>query len=282
MKLIEFITKFPDEDSCRSHLKKLREKDGIRCVKCGAKHHYWKNDKGMWECKSCGHRTSLTSGTVMHASKLPLRYWFIAIHLLTATKKSFSAQEIQNQLGHKYYEPIWAMCHKLREMMGRREDRYLLGGSIEIDEGMFSSFCIGKEGDEGKKDEKKKRGRGSQTKSTVVVMVESEEVQDDTKPGRPSRKVGFIRMAKVKDSTSGTLNEVVGQRAENDSNAITDGHKGYLHLQEELESVTQIVASGADSCKVLPWVHICIANTKRWFLAIHHAISKDYIQHYLN
>lgn len=45
----------------------------------------------------------------MPGSKLSLMYWFTAIHLLTATKKTFSAKEIQRQLGHKRYQPIWEM-----------------------------------------------------------------------------------------------------------------------------------------------------------------------------
>lgn len=38
--------------------------------------------------------------------------------LLTATKKGFSSNEIQRQLGLKCYEPVWAMVHKLRKAMG--------------------------------------------------------------------------------------------------------------------------------------------------------------------
>jgi hypothetical protein len=48
----------------------------------------------------------LRANTVMHKSKLPFRYWFIAMHLLTSTKKSFSAKELQRQLGHKRYHPV--------------------------------------------------------------------------------------------------------------------------------------------------------------------------------
>lgn len=53
--------------------------------------------------------------------------------LLTATKKGFSLKEIQRQLGLKRYEPVWAMVHKLRKAMGKRDDRYTLEGMIEID-----------------------------------------------------------------------------------------------------------------------------------------------------
>ena len=122
MNLLNFIEQYPDEDSCRLKLKTLRDK-GVVCRKCGGT-NYWKNDKWQYECKSCKTRTTLKSGTVMHGSQLPLRYWFIAMHLLTSTKKSFSALELQRQLGHKYYEPIWGMLHKLRLCMGKRDSQY--------------------------------------------------------------------------------------------------------------------------------------------------------------
>jgi len=118
MNLLEFTKKFPSEESCRAYLKRKREEQGIVCSKCGCVHHYYKKNRNEWACKKCGHRTTLTSGTVMHGTKLPIMYWFIAIHLLTSTKKSFSASEIQRQLGHKRYQPIWELLHKLRSVMG--------------------------------------------------------------------------------------------------------------------------------------------------------------------
>ena len=90
--------------------------------------------KETYECKHCGYRQSLRANTVMHGSQLPFRYWFIAIHLLTSTKKSFSASELQRQLGHSTYNLIWAMLHKLRQVMGMRDARYQLSEVIELDE----------------------------------------------------------------------------------------------------------------------------------------------------
>lgn len=137
MNLLNFIEQFPDEQSCKLKYKEVRDKVGVTCSACGKKEHYWKKDKWQYECKSCGKRTTLRSGTVMHGSQLSFRYWFIAIHLLTSTKKSFSALELQRQLGHSCYEPIWEMLHKLREVMGRRDGEYELSGVIELDEGFL-------------------------------------------------------------------------------------------------------------------------------------------------
>src|SRR5690606_5330100 len=109
MKLIEFIKEYSDERACKDKFKEMRDKQGVVCKKCNRTEHYWKRDKECYECKKCHFRTSLRSGTVMHSSKLSYQDWFIAMHLLTSTKKSFSAKEVQRQLGRKRYEPVWAM-----------------------------------------------------------------------------------------------------------------------------------------------------------------------------
>ncbi len=93
----------------------------------------------------------------MQASNLPFRYWFIAIHLLTGTKKTFSAKELQRQIGHKFYEPIWFMMQKLRVTMGSRDSRYKLDKIVELDEGFFE--VVDTEQNEEEKSAPKKRGR---------------------------------------------------------------------------------------------------------------------------
>ena len=121
MTLIDFIKDYPDEFSCKTKFKQYREHVGVVCPKCGSYDHYWRRDKECYECKHCKHRQGLRANTVMHKTKLPYRYWFITMHLLTSTKKSFSAKELQRQLGHKRYHPVWHMSHKLREAMGKPE-----------------------------------------------------------------------------------------------------------------------------------------------------------------
>ncbi len=46
--------------------------------------------------------------------------------LISATKKGFSAKEMQKQLGLKRYEPVWQMTHKLRKVMGERDAAYTM------------------------------------------------------------------------------------------------------------------------------------------------------------
>ena len=170
MKLIDFISKFPDEESCKTKLREYRERHGVVCPRCGSIQHYWKRDKECFECKSCHYRQSLKANTVMHGSQLPVRYWFIAMHLLTSTKKSISASELQRQPGHRNYNPIWAMLHKLRVAMGTRDSRYEVSGMVEVDEGFFST-----EVPEGDKDKPLKRGkvRLNVDPSSVIISDDS-------------------------------------------------------------------------------------------------------------
>ncbi len=108
MKIFEFNKYFPDEATCRRKFKEMRDKEGVTCQHCASHDVVWLESKQQYQCKHCRHRTTLRSGTVMHGSKLPFHYWFIAMHLLTATKKSISAAELQRQLGHNRYQPcVW-------------------------------------------------------------------------------------------------------------------------------------------------------------------------------
>src|SRR5215211_833476 len=109
MNILNFNKKFPDEETCRLYLKEKREKEGIICKKCGSEKHYWFANMQLWKCAGCGARLSLRAGTIMEKSHLPVLTWFTCIHLMTSVKKSFSALEMQRQLGLKRYEPVWYM-----------------------------------------------------------------------------------------------------------------------------------------------------------------------------
>ena len=131
----------------------------------------------------------------MECSKLPYRYWFAAMHFLTVNKKSFSAKSIQEELGHKRYEPIWAMLHKLRVVMGVRDAKYQLTEWIELDEGFFEKVNDAKE-TEDKEPSESKRGRGSEKQAKVLVAVESnpETADDKDKKHNKGRKAGHLKM----------------------------------------------------------------------------------------
>lgn len=275
MNLISFTKQFPNEESCRQHLKEQREKQGIVCSKCGCVHHYWKKNRNEWQCKKCGHRTTLTSGTVMHGTKLSIMYWYIAMHLLTSTKKSFSALEMQRQLGHNRYQPIWELMHKLRNVMGQRDAEYQLCGSIELDEGFFST-----QKDETEKDKPLKAGRGSQKKAKVLVMAESTPVEGSKM--NIKKQVGYIKMVVIPNLKASTIDVEVVDNIKKESSLITDASSSYVHFKNLVNEHVSQVIEPKEVGKVLPWVHIVISNAKRLLLDIYHDVKSEFLQSYLN
>lgn len=276
MNLIEFTNSFPDEESCKLKFKEYREHVGVICPKCGGKAHYWKKDKEQFECKSCKTRTTLKSGTVMHKSKLPYRYWFIAMHLLTSTKKSFSAKEIQRQLGHKRYHPIWHMTHKLRASMGKRDGEYVLAGQIELDDGFFAT-----ETPKEQKDEPIKRGRGSQKKTKVLVMAESEKIEAPGK-GKKPRRVGYLKMKVMEDLKKETITTLVESMVSGNSKLDTDKSNSYVDLSGYVNTHKAEVIPKEKIGEKLPWVHIAISNAKRQLLNSYHNVKPEFLQNYLD
>ncbi len=213
----------------------------------------------------------------MHKSKLPYRYWFITMHLLTSTKKSFSAKEIQRQLGHKRYTPIWHMVHKLRKAMGKRDDEYILASSIELDEGFFST-----EVPEYQKAERLKRGRGSQKKTKVLVMAESQEVAT-AEEGKKPRKVGYLKMKVIEDLRKETINKVVQSSVNlRETSIVSDDSTSYVDLKGFVKHHEREVIHKEKIGEKLPWVHITISNAKRQLLNSYHNIKPEFLQSYLD
>jgi len=133
MKLSEFYKYFPDESTCCQILRCIREKEGVICKKCGSVEYYWKEDKKSFECKECKYRTSLKNGTIIENSNLPLKYWLSTIAYLNIIGKKISALELQKEIGHKRYEPIWFMLKKIKNMSEADYFLYKVSDYIQLD-----------------------------------------------------------------------------------------------------------------------------------------------------
>jgi transposase-like zinc ribbon protein len=86
MNILEFTRRFPTEKSCRNYLKEVRQENGIKCKTCNIEtDHYWLENIEKFQCSICKSRTNLRHGTLMEKSKVPVRTWFMCIHLMTTT-----------------------------------------------------------------------------------------------------------------------------------------------------------------------------------------------------
>src|SRR5580693_4360501 len=98
--LAELQNSFPDEESCAAFLFKQRWPDGFVCPGCGKRRVVGlKSRPRLHECLDCGRQTSVTAGTTMHRSKLPLTTWFWAAHLMRTHPYTRGGCRFEGQLG---------------------------------------------------------------------------------------------------------------------------------------------------------------------------------------
>lgn len=275
MELINQLSICKDENACRTLFKNYRDKKGVVCKRCGGKNHFYINTVHKYECKDCHWQTTLRSGTLLESSKLPYHYWIFAITMMTSIKRSISAKEMQRQLGHKRYEPIWAMMHKIRLAMGNHDEKYTLDGLVELDD----AFVKTHNEDEGS--DNNKRGRGTTEKTNVLVMckVDSGNSQVKHKKGTAFR---YVKMVVMPNQKGDTIDKVAKETLSKESIVISDNFRSFSGIKKIVSKHLSVTLPPKMADKVLPWVHTSISNAKRQLLGTHGGVKTDYLQNYLN
>ena len=111
------------------------------------------------------------------------------------------------------------MMHKIRSVMGLRDDCHALTGAIELDEGFFETVDRDRD-----REEPNKRGRGSQKRTTVLAMVESKANPGNTNVNRPDRKVKYLKMKVIENLRSGTINQGIEAGVDQGTHVTTDDY----------------------------------------------------------
>src|SRR3954467_7611704 len=161
---------YPDEEACRKAWFAWRWPEGFKCPQCAGSTYGEIRGRQLLQCRQCRHQTSLIAGTVLQGTKLPMRVWFRAMHLLAQGKKGLSNIELGRRLGIST-NAAWRVQHKLMQTMIERDRRYKLGASgprIEIDD----AYIGGERTGEGS-------GRGRRGHTPFIIAVET------TANGRP-------------------------------------------------------------------------------------------------
>lgn len=301
MKIHEFYRIYDTEEKCIEKFRSVREPLLGSCPRCGAHSYRWVAKKNSFECTACRKRISLTSGTVMEKSKIPMRDWFQTMHLMTSIKQVLSAKEIMYQLSYDSYEPVWLMMMKLRDVMGKRDNEYNLDRWVEVDEAFFPTSM-----EKGSKGKSLSSGLGSEQMTKVLVIVKSMPVTnlvtamtagtnigDLTKAVKimdKSRKhsvksvVQYVKMFVLKDLSRESIESLILESVDQDTVIVTDAFSSHMGLKEyfqhfafvEGEKPEQVVTSN------LPWVHIVAGECRDAIAAIHRTVDRKYLQLYLN
>ena len=207
-------------------------------------------------------------------SKLSFQYWYLALHLMTATKKGFSALEIQRQIGHRRYEPIFRMMHKIRTGMGTRDNQYLLKDMVEIDDAYIETCTKALE------KRKLKRGKGSQRQTKTTVMAESIVLEDLN--GIIQRQCRYFKMKVNSSEKAAPMKNLVKAHVSENAVVFSDNSKAYVNLHQVVEAHQSENSQKSFRTKNLKWVHIAISNLKRNLLGLYHSVSQRYLQLYLD
>jgi len=92
-----FLKRFSTEKQCQEYLASVRWRFGYVCPKCGCRHGYHLSN-GKYQCAQCRHQTSVTAGTLLHKTHMPLTQWFLAFYLVYKDKRGISAVQLAAQL----------------------------------------------------------------------------------------------------------------------------------------------------------------------------------------
>ena len=255
LSLGEFLKRFSTEAACQECLAGQRWKGGYVCAKCGNRQGYRLGNE-RYQCAHCRHQVSVTAGTVLHKTHMPLRKWFLAFYLVCQDKRGISAVQLSAQLGTTY-KTAWYMLKRIRKAMGQRDETHQLDGVIDFDDAYFGGPVTGK-----------KRGRGTEkVKAFVALSLDSQ--------GNPRhlkmQVTPNIKQASVRKFTQSSF-------AEN-SVIHSDGYRSYITALKDFshEHKTYDPSSG-----LLHWLHIIIGNAKAFILGTYHGLTKDYLQSYLD
>jgi transposase-like protein len=266
LSMAEFIECYGTEAKCYRALYKWRWPKGFRCPACDERRRsrFRRGVQIYYQCRACRQQTTLLSGTLFAGSKLPLRTWMLAMHLLTATKTNLAALELMRHLGVNY-KTAWRLKHKIMQAMAEREDTRQLKGFVQIDDAY-----LGGERNGGK------RGRGSENKQAFVIAVETDEDLE-----RPT----FAVIEPIKTFDSASLKDWAARRLAPEAETYTDGLACFRRIADAGHTHTVLETTGRRAATEVPgarWVNVVLGNLKRAISGTYHAIRQaKYARRYL-
>jgi transposase-like protein len=257
---------YHDNDAAREHLESLLWPDGPVCPRCNArgervtKLNGKSTRPGVHKCKDCRKPFTVTVGTVMERSKVPLCKWVLASQLMASSKKGMSAMQLQRMIGCTY-ETAWFLFHRLREC-AIVPSRGPVGGKnkvVETDETYI-----------GGKAKNAHKGKPIPKKHAVVTPVERD---------------GEARSFHVTNVNSETLRPILVKHADRKSYLMTDDSTVYPKIGDEYAGHGTVNHSAEEYVRGTFWytntVESYFALLKRGMMGSFHSVSEQHLYRYL-
>jgi hypothetical protein len=257
----QFRDAYGTEEQCRAAVEKLRWPTGFVCPLCGGAEGKWLSTRPEVQCRACRHQTSLTAGTVFHATKLPLTTWFLAMWLVATAKNGISSVELGRRLGIKQTN-AWALKQKIMQVMAERDGAKRLDGRVEMDDAYLGGHRPGR------------RGRGAAGKRPFVAAVST---SDERRPRK-------IKLLPVEGFRKREVKRLIVEHLASTSRLVTDGLKCWTAAAEAgLEHTAMATGSGKRAAGWSPfkWVNTTLGNVKAAIVGTYRRIGYEHAGRYL-
>jgi transposase-like protein len=266
---------FADEDKARAFVEGKRWPNGPVCPHCKCTAVYKLTAKpdskrpvrpGVYKCSQCRKQFTVRVGSIFEDSKIPLRHWLYAIHLMTSSKKGVSSHQIARELGITV-KSAWFVTHRIREAMKLEPMAGMLKGELEADETYVGA----------KKPRYPRPGKMGPhgPKKPVVLLVE---------------RGGRAHVTPVDAVNTTTLREQLFKYADRDSTLFTDELHLYRNIGKEftgghhrtLHRVREYVrrTPNGDMLVTTNTAESFFALLKRGHYGTFHQLSKKHLHRY--
>jgi len=217
--------------------------------------------KGLYKCAACRKQFTVTVGTILEDSHIPIGKWLLAIFIVCSSKKSISANQLHRML-KVTYKSAWFMAHRIRHAMSPEMPlAKMLRGVVEVDEtfvGGKGVLCT--------------RGRRH---TPVVALVE---------------RGGSMQARVISNVTQKNLGQVLHECVSKDAIVNTDelpayrkplkewvGHSAVVHSRKEYSRRNADgTVSGINSCESF------FSLLKRGVYGSWHHVSREHLPKYAN
>lgn len=269
--LIAISKHYATDEAAREYFESLRWPDGPFCPHCGnadseriykvTPNPAKKIREGLWKCAECREGFTVTVGTVMEDTHIPLNKWLLAFYMMCASKTQVSALQLQRQLEIGSYRSVWFMCHRIRYALKDHMPTDLLTGTVEADETYIGG---------------RKRGRGRAykgNKTPVVSLIE---------------RGGRVRSHVVDSVTGKEITKVLRRHVAKDAILNTDESPLYKRVGREFASHDAVNHHREEYARVDKSGRLITTNTAEGFFGnskrsldgTHHHVSRKHTDLY--